>query len=53
MSALLLAANTMRERQQQIAMQGTYSFVNLEDWGTWYGPHRIESIQPVLLPPCY
>jgi hypothetical protein len=43
----------MRQLQLQIATQGTYSFLSLEDWGTWYGPHRIESVRPVLLPPCY
>ena len=43
----------MRELQQEIATHGTYSYLSLEDWGTWYGPHRIESVQPVLLPPCY
>jgi hypothetical protein len=43
----------MRARQSQIATQGTYSFRNWEDWGTWYGPSRIESVEAALQPPCY
>jgi hypothetical protein len=46
-------AAEMRARQLAIATQGNFSFLSLEDWGTWYGPHRIESVQAVLLPPCY
>lgn len=44
---------SMRARQQQIVTEGTYSYRHWEDWGTWYGPHRIESAQPMLQPPCY
>jgi hypothetical protein len=44
---------SLRARQSQIAVEGTYSFRHWEDWGTWYGPHRIESVQAALQPPCY
>lgn len=43
----------MRTRQLQIATEGTYSYRHWEDWGAWYGPHRIESVEAVLQPPCY
>jgi hypothetical protein len=43
----------MRARQLHIATEGTYSFRHWEDWGTWYGPNRIESVQAALQPPCY
>jgi hypothetical protein len=43
----------LRSRQLHIAIEGNYSWRHVEDWGTWYGPHRIESVVPVLQPPCY
>ena len=42
----------MRARQLQIATEGVYSYRHWEDWGTWYGPSRIESVEPILQPPC-
>jgi hypothetical protein len=43
---------SLRSRQAQIAREGTYSLRNWEDWGTWYPPHRIESVEAALQPPC-
>jgi hypothetical protein len=43
----------VRARQLQIAIEGNYSWRNVEDWGTWYGPNRIESVVPALQPPCH
>jgi hypothetical protein len=49
----VLTVLEMRSRQVQIATEGNYSYLHWEDWGTWYGPHRIQSVIPVLQPPCY
>lgn len=43
---------TVRARQAQIATEGTYSYRHWEDWGTWYPPHRIDSVEAALQPPC-
>jgi hypothetical protein len=42
----------VRAHQLQIAVEGIYSARTPEDWGTWYGPHRIESVEPRVQPPC-
>jgi hypothetical protein len=48
-----VAVSAIRDRQLQIANEGNISWRHWEDWGTWYGPHRIESVVPALQPPCY